>query len=180
MMQNSSNKFRGITKTRNLIMQRINDSQILKRLIYYNSNDPLGEFGIDLEGNTIEQSDLDIDFTTNGEHKRIHSNFMKKILEKYETHIFVRRLESNLEDQVRGVNTIVIDIIVPTEYSELDEGNDREGLICTTICSLIDGETINSLGGVKVAHVKESMLEQNNKEFNCLTMFIEVPTSNSK
>lgn len=177
-MQGISNKFKSITKVRNTIMQIINNSQAIKRLIFYNTKNPLADLAIDNELNVVEQPNLNIDFI-NGIDKRIHSNYMKKILDVVGTHIFVKRLESDLDGQVFGVNTLVIDIVVPAEYSELDEENDREALICSTICTLIDQQSIiGGMGKVSVVHVKESMLENNNKEYNCLTMFVEVPTSN--
>jgi len=58
---NSSQKLKVITRIRNNIMKLMNDSQDIKRLIYYTSNDPLESMGVDLEGNFVEQPDLDID-----------------------------------------------------------------------------------------------------------------------
>lgn len=179
MSERMSMKFRNTTSIRNTIMDKINENQDIKRLIYYNTIAPLSNFSSDIEGTIIKQPDVDIDFIM--EDKRIHSSFSKETLKETETHIFVRRLESKLDDQAIGRNTITIDIFVPVKFSELeDRSNDREGLICAKIINLLDGQNITSLGKLTVTGVKEMTLEHKEKEYNCLVMFIEVPTSNMR
>lgn len=174
----SSQKLKQITLIRNRIIQIINSDNEIKRIMYYLTSTPLEKQGRNVDGKIIWQPDIsDIDFIK--EEKRIHHTFSSKILDKSEVHIFVRRFESNLSDNIIGENKLVIDIVCPVKYSILDENQDRESLIGTKICDLIDGEIIQSLGKIKVIYAKDSIIN-NNKEFNCLSLFLEIPTSNVK
>lgn len=175
----TSNKLKTITNIRNTIMQIMNDSQDIKRLIYYISVDPLNEMSVDLEGNFITQPNLDIDFIIGD--KRILPFFNKGILTEEKVYIVCHRYSSDLKDDVIGLNKIIIDIFVPQVYSQLDSDYDRQILIATLICDNLDREIIKSksLGKIKVVSCQESITDTD-KEFTVLSMFLEIPTSNMK
>ncbi|GCD10439.1 hypothetical protein [Clostridium tagluense] len=177
-MGNASNKLKGITKIRNEIMKIIDKDYEIKRLIYYKTRTPLESTGIDLDKGFIQQPDIsEMDFI-NGE-KRIFPIFSNETLSIANVFIFVRRFECNLEDEVMGDNKLVIDIAVPTMNSILDNNQDRESQIATKICDLIDGEVIQSLGKIKVVYAKDSIID-NDKKFNLLSLFLKIPTLNTK
>lgn len=155
----------------------INCNQNIKRLLFYTTKTPLEKIGVNTNDESIEQPDIETDFVHGM--PRIHSHFQDTILNELQTHIFVRRWKGNLSDKVIGDNMITVDIIVPLIYLELNDEFDRDSLIATEICDLVDNERIQSLGKIKVVQFVESN-ELKNKAFNTFTLFIEVPTSNAK
>jgi len=171
-------KMKNITLVRNAIIQKINGNNDIKRLIYYLTRTPLESTGIDLDNVVQDQPDIsEINFIS--EEKRILPFFSSNILTEDKVYVICRRDSGDLRDDCEGVNRIIIDVWTPRIHAELDYEQDRQSLIVQNICNEIDQTVIRSLGEIKVVHFQDNV-DNTNKDFLILSIFVEVPTCNMK
>lgn len=174
----ASMKLKSITQIRNAIMDKINESQEIKRYIKYLTPTPLEQYGTDLNGQILNQPDVDINFIR--EEKKIYPFFSKGLLNESQVNIFVQRRGADLSDIAIGKNSINITIVVPVMYAMLNDEEDRQVAIANIICGLIDGENIGGIGKAQVERADEDFVINDSKEYCALNLNVGIKTLNTK
>jgi len=170
-------KCKNIVKIRNEIIRRIDNSQECKRMITYLTNTPLLLKGKNKLGSVVNQPDL----TESLYNKNIYPmSFSLEILSSDKTIVFVHMYDGDLK-QAKGKNIIVIDICTPVSYYTLEGmGEDRPWNLANYVCTLVDNENLGAgIGNAIVSSYKEGRVS-NQVDYDVLSLFVEVTTSNLK
>lgn len=111
----TSNKLRRCSLIIDYIYNKIIDNDEIRRLMYYNTKNPLSLKGIGYDGVKITQEDVDKSLCDNISKLAFNSG-MKIELENY---IFINLVSGNFRS-----NKIIVDVNVlcPTDYIEIDIG----------------------------------------------------------
>ena len=151
-----------ITIIRNKIMEQINNSQEIKRLIMYLTRTPLELTGQGLSGNIKQQPNILTDLISHT--IRILPFTNKNLYENNNVSIVVSRQSCSLTDEENA--TLNIQIICPKIYSQLNQNEDRESSIADEIITILG--TIEEI--IDVNAIDSTPIEH--EDYNILTLFL--------
>jgi len=175
-LSNVSMKFRNITKIKNGIINLISHDNKIKRYVLYLTREPLNLSAYDTSSILQDQPDVEIDLVFGDPHI-YGSSFNDVVLSASQVTIFVHRYMGDLTGKALGINTLIVDIVTPLEFNILNETEDRNSAIACSICDLVDDTSIG-VGKASVVKYTESRYSLTDNNYEILSLFIEVSTSN--
>lgn len=139
--ETKSNKMKTISALTDYFVNRIDQSQDLKRFLHYNNLAPLSSSSKDLSGATIQQPDITISL----EEINIYNNmFLESMIGDARNYIFVYSPMGKFRSTVGDVY-INVDILIPSKYNKLKYGDEKRiTQISNTILDIFDEYTIEN------------------------------------
>lgn len=151
-----SNKIRKVSLLTSHVIDRIDNCQNIKRLLKYNTINPLSSKGKEYDGDIVEQPDIDYSLYFDEDYI-VNGTFDIDMKDLLENNIYVHCYNGRFGNTV-GKLKIAINILVPKQYEFLaSKGDTRSNSIGQEIADLFDDtyldnencDIIDELGNLK-------------------------------
>lgn len=156
-----SNKVRKISLLTSHVIDKIDENQKIKRLLVYNTINPLSLKGKEFDGDIVDQPDITkslyYEESKDNPSYIISGTFDIDTKDDFENSLYIHCYNGTFND-ITGRLKIAINILIPKQFEFLaSKGDTRTGLIAQEIANLFDNiyldndncEVINELGNLK-------------------------------
>lgn len=146
--KNLSNKIRKVSLLTSHIIDKIDGNQNIKRLLFYNTINPLAIKGVEYDKDIINQPDITrslyYDETKENKSYIVNGTFDIDMKDELENCLYIHCYSGRFRDNM-GVLKIAVNILVPKQYEFLaSKGDTRSNLIAQEVANLFDNINLNN------------------------------------
>ena len=149
-----TNKGQDIIGIKNYIVEKIEESQIIRRYCRWLTRTPLSSNGLTYNGETVKQTDLDDKYKLikkiveplqgmTGQQILYPYPFNEDIVNEEQPFLFIYNYSNNFSGRSTGKNIFEVSVCMPLTYNEIyPYGDERLYRIVGEIINIFDGKTV--------------------------------------